>query len=154
MNCEVISRKSGGQVVMKGRPGWAGQSVTDRVKVTLKGATRRLLIDQGMLAQLTVIGTNGPDRITLGGQAGTISKRFTSKIQLGQDQSKDVFTFTNTSASHGPFNHAQRIVVSEFGREDEIRLANVGRTIRYDDVQGDGTIPGVSRLSIRVETLP
>jgi hypothetical protein len=154
MTCEVVERKKRGEIVMRGRPGWAGQPVVDRVRVTLKGETNAVTIDQGMLAQLVVRGTKGADRITLGAQAGTITKRFTSRIQMGKDTARDVFTFTNTTASHGPFNHMQRVVVTEFGREDEIRLANVGRVIRYDDVQGDGSIPGVPRLSIRVERLP
>ncbi len=75
-----------------------------------------VLIDRGMLAQLIVTGTRKSDRIELGAQAGTISKRHTSKIKLGKDRVKDVFTFTNTTASHGPFNHAQRIVVMQFGK--------------------------------------
>jgi hypothetical protein len=154
MTCEVVERKKRGEIVMRGRPGWAGQPVVDRVRVTLKGETNAVTIDQGMLAQLVVRGTKGADRITLGAQAGTITKRFTSRIQMGKDTARDVFTFTNTTASHGPFNHMQRVVVTEFGREDEIQLANVGRVIRYDDVQGDGSIPGVPRLSIRVERLP
>lgn len=153
MTCELVPRKRLDQIVMQGRSGWAGQPVVDRVRIKLRGDVRSVAINRGMLAQLTVIGTKGPDRITLGSQAGTISKRFTSRIKLGKDNARDVFTFTNTTASHGPFNHAQRIVIQQFGKEDIIRLKNVNRVIRYKDIQGDGSIPGVPRLAIRVETL-
>lgn len=154
MSCRVEKTKRGGRIMLQGGSGWAGKPVINRMRVKLRGDVSDVTIDRGMLAQLTVIGTKGSDRITLGGQAGTISKRFTSRIRLGNDNAKDVFTFTNTTQSHGPFNHAQRIVVSDFGREDVIKLANVGRTIRYGDIQKDGSIPGVPRLAIRVEKLP
>ena len=153
MTCEVVERKKRGEIVMRGRPGWAGQPVVDRVRVTLKGETNAVTIDQGMLAQLVVRGTKGADRITLGAQAGTITKRLTSRIQLGKDEVKDVFTFTNTTASHGPFNHMQRVVVSEFGKEDVIYLRNRGKRFGYSDVRSDGGLPGVPVTSLRVEKL-
>lgn len=154
MTCQIKERKRRNVLLITGNKGWAGQPVVDRMTVNLRGKTTKVVIDRGMLAQLIVKGSRKADRIELGAQAGTISKRFTSKIKLGKDDKKDIFTFTNTTASHGPFNHAQRIVVQQFGKEDVIRLKNVGRTIRYNDIQADGSIPGVPRLAIRVERLP
>lgn len=152
MMCEVVGRKTLG-IRLIGRSDWASQSVVDQVRIKLQDNVRSVFIDKGMLAQLTVLGTKGADQITLGAQAGTITKRLTSRIKLGNDSVKDVFTFTNNTRTHGPFNHAQRIVIEQFGKEDEIRLANVGRTIRYNDIQKDGSISGVPLLSIRVERL-
>jgi hypothetical protein len=79
-------------------------------------------------------------------------------VDFRRDVAKDVFTFTNRidvakcSEKHGfqchPLNHLQRVVIKNFGREDEINLQ--GKIYRFTDVN-NGTLPGVPVDRLRVE---
>ena len=149
MNCS----ERNGKIKLIGQGNWAAQPVVDRVKVKLTGKVRKLLVDKGMLASLNVRGTKKSDKVEFGAQAGTITKRTRSVISFGNDTAKDVFIFTNTTKSHGPFNHAQNIVIKQFGKEDKIKLKNIGKTFGYNDVRGDGSLPGVPVTAIKVEKL-
>ena len=152
----VSENKRGTRLKLRGNRSWAGQPVIDRVRIRLRDGVTGVSINQGMLAQVRVAGSRQGDRIVFGDQAGTITKRFNSIINFGKDNEKDVFTFRNTTREHGPFNHMQRIRITNFGREDVIRLQNIGRAFRFKDLERAGTnkwvLPGVSPASLEVFT--
>ena len=148
LGCKVNPRK--GVLVLSGARNWAGQPVVSRVKIKLGSGINKVNINKAMAAQWTIKGTTAQDRITFGSQAGAITKNHNSVIDLGNDAVKDVFTFTN-SAPGKPFNHMQRFVVKNFGKEDVIQLKNIGKSFGYGDVQRDGSLPGVPLSTLKVQ---
>jgi hypothetical protein len=146
-----------GRLSLRGNNGWAGQPVVSRTSVNpgkSDGKKNRVVVDRGMFASFSYKGNKDVDHVIFGGQAGAITKRANSVINFGNDKSKDVFEFANTTRTHGPFNHMQRFVVRNFGRGDEIRLQNIGRTFRFKDLRrfGDGVygLNGVPLDKLRI----
>jgi hypothetical protein len=151
LGCSVNARIEA--LVLHGASNWAGQPVVSRVKIQLSNGINKVKVDQAMAAQWTIVGSSAANRIVFGGQAGAITKNFNSVIDMGKDDVKDVFTFTN-SAPGKPFNHMQRFVVKNFGREDVIELKNIGKSFGYNDVQRDGSLLGGASVdSTRVQNL-
>lgn len=132
---------------------WVSQPVIDRVRVNLTDDVSGVNVNRGMFAQFNVNGTKGRDKVIFGDQAGTITKRFNSVINFKKDNVRDTFVFKNTTKENGPFNHAQRIVIKNFGKEDKIVLKNIRKTFNFGDVRNDGSLPGVNLGSIRVNTI-
>ena len=145
--------KKGTTLRLRGNKSWVSQPVVDRVRVRLSDEISGVNVNRGMFAQFNVNGTKGRDKVIFGSQAGTITKRFNSVINFKKDNVRDTFVFTNTTKEHGPFNHAQRIVIKNFGKEDRIVLKNIRKTFNFRDVRNDGSLPGVPVTSIRVDTI-
>jgi hypothetical protein len=150
-----------GKLSLLGNDGWAGQSVVSRSTVRAgrsDGKVNRVLVDRGMFASFRYRGNEDRDKVIFGGQAGAITKRFNSVIDFGRDQVRDIFSFANNTRSHGPFNHMQRFVINNFGREDVIRLRNVGRTFRFRDLRSFGNgvygLNGVPLDKLRINLSP
>ncbi|MBE9172142.1 hypothetical protein IQ216_03310 [Cyanobium sp. LEGE 06143] len=99
-------------------------------------------------------GSRGSDLIDFQSTAGAITKRSQSVINFGRDEVRDRFFFTNNTRTHGPFNHMQRFVIRNFGREDQVTLRNIGRRFRFNDLvsYGNGVMgfPGVDPTKLRV----
>ena len=134
--------KNGSKLNLTGNSTWAGQPVVARVKINARGKgdgiTNRVVINRAMAASWSYRGNGDRDKIIFGDQAGAITRRTNSVINFGNDKVRDTFVFTNTTRTHGPFNHMQRYVIRNFGREDVVRLRNVGRTLRFQDLRNFG----------------
>lgn len=99
-------------------------------------------------------GSKASDLIDFQSAAGAITKRSQSVINFGKDEVRDRFFFTNNTRTHGPFNHMQRFVIRNFGREDRVTLRNIGRSFGFDDLvsYGNGVMGfrGVDPTKLRV----
>ncbi len=151
----VRFNRRGTKLKLRGNSSWKGQPVVGRIKVNLKDEVTGVNFDQMMQASYRISGTKGRDRIVFKDQAGSITKRTRSIINFKEDDAKDKFVFKNRVPGK-PFNHMQRMVIKNFGREDVIVLKNIGRKFRYGDLQPAGvdewTLPGVPPLSLTVLT--
>ncbi|SBO41742.1 hypothetical protein [Cyanobium sp. NIES-981] len=130
-----------GKFSLVGNNGWAGQPVVSRTRVSAgatDGDVNRVYVNRGMFASFNYRGNKDRDKVIFGGQAGAITKRANSVIDFGNDRVRDVFVFTNTTREHGPFNHMQRFVIKNFGREDVVRLRNINKTFRFNDLRSYG----------------
>jgi hypothetical protein len=123
-----------------------------------KNAVTGYVLDRGIFTSWRFQGSTGPDTLTFGSQGVIISKRRGGVVDFGKDQAPDRFIFTNRidvarcSEKHGiqchPLNHLQRVVVRNFGPEDQIVLQ--GRVYRSSEVR-NGALPGVPVERLRVE---
>ncbi|SBO43207.1 hypothetical protein [Cyanobium sp. NIES-981] len=111
-------------------------------------------VNNAMARSWTFIGSKGSDLIDFQANAGAITKRSQSVINFGNDTARDRFFFTNNTKTHGPFNHMQRYVIRNFGREDVVTLRNIGRSFGYNDLvsYGNGVMGfrGVDPTKLRV----
>ena len=124
-------------------------------------AVTGFLLDQGIFTRWHFDGSKGADVLSFGPQGHIISKQSGGVVDFKRDDAPDRFVFTNRidvakcSEKHGfpchPLNHLQRVVVKNFGREDQIILQ--GRIYRYGEVKG-GVLPGVPVDRLRVEVMP
>lgn len=116
-------------------------------------------LDRGIFNNWRFQGTRGSDALFLGPQGHIITKGLGGLFNMGRDNVRDEFTFTNTinvqriSAIFGrpisALNHLSGVKITNFGQEDVITLQ--GKTFTWNDVdKSTGTIPGVeaSRLQI------
>jgi hypothetical protein len=116
------------------------------------------VLDRGIYTAWRFDGSTGADTLTFGGQGVIISKRNGGVVDFKADTAPDRFVFTNRidvarcSKKHGikchPLNHLQRVVVRNFGPEDQIVLQ--GRVYRSSEVR-NGALPGVPVERLRVE---
>ena len=142
---------------LKGNSTWAGQPVINDIKVTLRGrdTVTGINIDRAMARSWRFNGTDGKNVFNFMSQAGAITKRTNSIINFGKDTVTDKFIFTNTTPKD-PFNHMQRFVIKNCGKEDEIILKNIGRTFTARDLRSMGgdkySLPGVSPTKLTVVT--
>lgn len=148
--------RRGNVLRLTGNASWAGQPVINELRLNLRkdDDITRVKFDRMMQASYRIRGTQGRDRIIFGPQAGAITKRLRSVINFGKDDGvRDVFKFSNTVPGK-PFNHMQRIQLRNFGQEDVVKLQNIGRTFRWNDLVGIGdgryAVPGVSTLALEV----
>lgn len=160
-------RRSPMEVVLQIRTSDPGAHLTGLVMQTAAPRARNVdprksvtgyYLDRGIFTRWRFLGSKGSDSLEFGPQGHIISKQSGGVVDFRRDVAKDVFTFTNRidvakcSEKHGfkchPLNHLQRVVIKNFGREDEINLQ--GRIYRYTDVS-NGTLPGVPVDRLRVE---
>ena len=150
-----INRKRG-TLVLRGNSTWVGQPVIDRVRVRLDDKITGVNVNRAMGAQWRFIGNSQRNKFIFGDQAGAITKRFNSVMDFGKDNVRDTFVFTNTTQDKGPFNHMQRYVIKNFGEQDVIKLRNIGKTFRADDLIQTGKnrykLPGVDSTKLRIDT--
>lgn len=154
--------RNGSKLSLTGNRTWAGQPVVARVKIRNSGKgdgiINRVVINRAMAASWSYRGNQDRDKVIFGDQAGAITRRTNSVINFGNDTVRDTFVFTNTTRTHGPFNHMQRYVIRNFGREDVVRLRNVGRTLRFNDLRNFGNgvygFNGVPLDKLRVSLAP
>lgn len=140
------------EIKLTGDSTWKGQPVIDVTKVVLKDGLTGIRVNQAMMKEWRFVGTKGRNRFIFGDQAGAITKRGRSIIDFGVDKAKDVFVFKNTTPK-SPFNHQQRFFIKNFGKQDVIKLRNIGKTFRYGDIRQDGTLPGVSPTKLFVDLI-
>ena len=136
-------------VQLRGDSTWAGQPVVNTVRVRLRDGLTGVNVNQAMAASWRFNGNGEKNRFVFGDQAGAITKRTRSVMNFGNDQRQDVFVFTNTAPGK-PFNHMQQFTIQNMGREDRIILKNIGRTFGFNDVRGDGSLPGVPVTNLRI----
>lgn len=115
-------------------------------------------LDRGIFTRWRFIGSKGSDTLEFGPQGHIISKQSGGIVDFKRDSAPDRFVFTNRidvakcSEKHGfpchPLNHLQRVVIKNFGPEDQIILQ--GRIYRHSDVQ-NGQLAGVPVDRLRVE---
>ena len=115
-------------------------------------------LDRGIFTRWRFIGSTGADTLEFGPQGHIISRQFGGVVDFKRDSAPDRFVFTNRidvakcSEKHGivchPLNHLQRVVIKNFGQEDQIILQ--GRVYRHSDVQ-NGQLAGVPVDRLRVE---
>jgi len=160
-------RRSPAEVVLQIRTSDPGAHLTGLVMRTAAPRARSAdprksvtgyYLDRGIFTRWRFLGSKGSDSLEFGPQGHIISKQSGGVVDFRRDVAKDVFTFTNKidvakcSEKHGfqchPLNHLQRVVIKNFGREDEINLQ--GKIYRYTDVS-NGTLPGVPVDRLRVE---
>lgn len=119
-------------------------------------------LDRGIFNNWRFQGTRSRDSLTLGSQGHIITKGLGGVFNMGRDNVRDQFTFTNTinveriSQIFGrpisPLNHLSGVKIVNFGKEDIINLQ--GKIYTWDDVnKTTGTLPGVeaSRLQITLQ---
>ena len=158
MSCRYKETKKGvGVLRLAGGSGWAGKPVVNTVVVDMRKTPnwRKIKVDRGMLASLRVKGSKKRTVVHFGSQAGTITKRTKSVIKFHPNSKGNKFIFENTTASHGPFNHMQRIEIQGFKAGDKIELRNIGKTYELSDLQKQGgfyVVPGVHELKLKVFT--
>jgi hypothetical protein len=115
-------------------------------------------LDRGIFTRWRFDGSKGADTLEFGPQGHIISKQSGGVVDFKQDNAPDRFVFTNRidvakcSEKHGiqchPLNHLQRVVIKNFGREDEIVLQ--GKVYRFADVKA-GVLPGVPVDRLRIQ---
>ena len=153
--------KRGSQLRLTGDRSWIGQPVIDRVGIRNRGKgdgiTNRFVANRAMVASWNYRGNGDKDKVVFGNQAGAITKRANSVIDFGRDNVRDTFVFRN-SVPGKPFNHMQRFVIKNFGREDVVRLENIGQTFRFKDLRRFGKVTfgfeGVPIDKLRVNLAP
>lgn len=119
------------------------------------------MLDVGIFTNWSFKGTRGVDRLIMGSQAVIVTKGRGGTINFGRDNVRDVFKFTNTinvkriSAIFGRpvsrYNHLAGVTINNFGRRDRIVIQ--GTAYGLEDVQADGTLPGIeaSRLKVNLQ---
>ncbi|MFQ6537791.1 MULTISPECIES: hypothetical protein [Aphanothece] len=157
-------------VQLRGNSTWLSQPVAWDATLKVSGQKQRLKaakglikprdivtgyrIDNAMARSWKGIGSKGSDVFDFQANAGAITKRATSVINFKKDDAPDSFFFTNNTRTHGPFNHMQRFVIKNFGREDTVTLRNIGRSFGYSDLvsYGNGVMgfSGVDPTKLRV----
>ncbi len=115
-------------------------------------------LDRGIFTRWRFIGSKGADTLEFGPQGHIISRQSGGVVDFKRDDAPDRFVFTNRidvakcSERHGiqchPLNHLQRVVIRNFGPEDQIILQ--GKVYRHSDVE-NGLLPGVPGDRLRVE---
>ncbi|MFQ6538000.1 MULTISPECIES: hypothetical protein [Aphanothece] len=160
---EKESRKASRLTLLGNARTWAGQPVVARVKIKAKGKNgdgdvNRVVVNRAMAASWTYKGNADKDTIIFGAQAGAITKRTNSVIDFGNDKVRDTFAFTNNTRFHGPFNHMQRYVIRNFGKQDVVKLNNIGKTLRFKDLRSYGNgvygFNGVPLDKLRITLTP
>lgn len=145
-----------GRLILRGNNSWAGQPVINTVRVKLTDEVTGVNADRAMMASWRFTGNEQKNQFIFGPQAGAITKRTNSIIDFGRDKVRDKFVFTNNTKEHGPFNHMQRYVIKNFGRNDVIELRNIGRSFTASDLRsiggGNYVLPGVSQYNLTINT--
>ena len=142
---------------LTGDRSWAGQPVINTIRVNLRknDSVTGIIVDRAMAASWRFNGTDGRNAFIFKSQAGAITKRTNSIINFKKDSAPDKFIFSNTTPKD-PFNHMQRFVIKNFGKEDSIILKNIGQTFRARDLRSLGdnkySLPGISPTKITVVT--
>ena len=154
--------KNGSRLSLTGNGAWAGQPVVARVKIRNRGKgdgiANRVVINRAMAASWSYRGNLDKDNVVFGDQAGAITKRTRSVINFGNDDVRDTFVFSNTTRTHGPFNHMQNFVIANWGKQDRVVLRNIGgKTFTNKDLQSFGNgvygFRGVPLDKLRITSL-
>lgn len=126
-----------------------------------KPNVHNFVLEQGIFTKLVFRGTTASDSLKMGSQAVIVTKGAGITMFMGNDQVKDTFEFTNTinveriSKQFGrpisPLNHLSHVVIKQFGPQDEVIIQ--GKRFTYNDVQANGTVPGIEAEKLRIEKL-
>jgi hypothetical protein len=170
----INAQRAGGRkssiIQLTGNSSWLSQPVAWEASMRTSSLRQRQAAEAGLIDPADIVtgfrvnnamarnwkfkGSKGSDLIDFQANAGAITKRSQSVINFGRDEVRDQFFFTNNTKTHGPFNHMQRFVIRNFGKEDVVTLRNIGRSFGFDDLvsYGNGVMGfrGVDPTKLRV----
>lgn len=117
-----------------------------------KNAVSKFYLDKGVYSDWKFVGSKGSDTLHFGPQGAIINKRRGGVADFGKDDKKDTFIFENQinlerKPDHHPLNHLQKVVIKNFGKEDEIIIQ--GKKYGYADIKNN-LLPGIGPDRLQV----